>query len=81
MKTIEEAWAALEREKAECWHELHGAEGRDHVASCARVLALATLEAATALEQYTCHVACDHGEECRTTRRAALRAQIEKLGE
>lgn len=46
----------------------------------ARAYGQAVLQEAEVLEQYTCHVACDHGDECRTTRRAALRARIAALG-
>lgn len=58
--SIEEAWAALKREEAECHHERSGAEGRDHVASTAKALALAVLEAAVAEFERHGHAQVDH---------------------
>lgn len=75
VQTIEEAYAALNPKPGR--HYYHGEFTSD--AEKARALALASVREAEALEQYTCHVACDHGEECRTTQRAALRARIEAL--
>lgn len=55
----------------ESWEMLH--EG-------IRALGMAVLEESQVVEQYTCYVTCDHGEECRTTRRAALRDLIRAVG-
>ena len=56
------------------------AKSESRLRSAIRAGFLAVLDEAADVEQYTCNVACDHGEECRTTRRAALRAKIKALG-
>lgn len=78
MLSIEEAWHehAIALDPVYGQWEVDGA----FITDAARTLVLAVLDEAAEVEQYTCNVACDHGEECRTTRRAALRARIKALG-
>ncbi len=45
-----------------------------------RALAKVVAKEAEALSVYTCNVVCDHGEDCRQTRQAALRTEIDALG-
>ena len=75
---IEEAWEKLAWEEAECFHERSGATDRDHVATKARVLALAVLEECEwiASTDKSC-------EELRTIeiRWPRIRERIEELGQ
>ena len=62
-----------------CEHD--SKDGWEHnITIAADAYALAVLDEADALSQYTCHAACDHHEDyCLTTQRSMLRRRIEAL--